>query len=215
MLVMHDVVHRKDNVMRTRSVVRTVMVCVVAAPFAFLGCDHESLPDDVDTMEIDTAPEELGESGASASESDEFRVGTCGVDPGCGITCSDPVTNLECCATVVGTNGADVIWAQSGDVIVARGGNDVVYTDFARSALICANEGSDYVGNSNPFATTFGAFRIRAGEGADSVQGGSGNDVITGGPGNDVLDARAGHDSVNGQEGSDVCVGESLSNCEG
>lgn len=132
------------------------------------------------------------------------------------VSCNDPRTGVEYPATVVGTGGPDIIWARTGDVIAALGGDDMIYTNYATSAVICGDEGNDYVGNSNLGVTTAGQFGIRGGDGRDRLTGGSGNDYLFGGPGNDVLDGRAGFfDTLNGAADVDQCInGENLINCE-
>ena len=82
-------------------------------------------------------------------------------------------------ATVVGTNGRDVIRppvSTSGpDVIAGLGGND----------------------------------SIRAGRGADVLCGGPGNDRLYGNSGHDVLFGEGGRDTLNGGSGFDICIGGS------
>lgn len=132
-----------------------------------------------------------------------------------GLTCNDPRTGRELLATVVGTAGNDVIWARPGDVIVALAGDDTIYTNLAGNAVVCADEGADYVGNSSLFATSGGSFGVRGGDGRDRLTGGTGNDNLFGGPGDDVLDGRAGFDTLNGAAGTDGCAnGEYVTNCE-
>lgn len=132
-----------------------------------------------------------------------------------GYTCNDPRTGQDRLANVVGTAGADVIWARTGDVIVALAGNDRIYTNFAADALVCADEGADYVGNSSLFATSAGTVAIRGGDGNDFLVASDGNDNVFGGPGDDTLDGRAGYDTLNGAAGRDSCAnGEYLLNCE-
>jgi Ca2+-binding RTX toxin-like protein len=134
---------------------------------------------------------------------------------GLALTCNDPRTGGELWATVAGTSGADTIWARTGDVIVAMAGNDRIYTNFAASVVVCADEGDDFVGNSALFATSAGTVAARGGDGRDHLVGNSGGDNLFGGPGDDTLDGRAGFDTLNGAAGRDACVaGEHLLNCE-
>lgn len=130
-------------------------------------------------------------------------------------TCNDPRTGADLAATVVGTAGGDTIWARTGDVIVALGGNDRIYTNFASTAVVCADEGADYVGNSSLFATSVGSVGVRGGDGNDHLVASTGNDGLFGGPGGDTLDGRSGFDTLNGAAGWDLCAnGEYLINCE-
>ncbi len=95
-------------------------------------------------------------------------------------------------ATIVGTDGADVITGTPGpDVIVALGGDDQI-DGGGGDDIICAGKGDD---------------SIDGGDGADTVLGGQGNDVIRGGAGRDVLNGQNGRDRVAGNQGDDVLVG--------
>jgi Ca2+-binding RTX toxin-like protein len=77
-------------------------------------------------------------------------------------------------ATIVGTDGPDVIYGTPGrDVIVGLGGDDTIY-GLGQGDVICAGDGNDL------------------------VYGGAGDDSIFGGPGNDLLDGGHGDDTVDG-----------------
>jgi Ca2+-binding RTX toxin-like protein len=77
-------------------------------------------------------------------------------------------------ATIVGTNGPDVINGTPGrDVIVGLGGDDTIY-GLGENDIICAGEGNDL------------------------VYGGAGNDAIFGDTGNDLLDGGHGDDTIDG-----------------
>ena len=95
-------------------------------------------------------------------------------------------------ATIVGTEGDDVIDGTSGDdVIVALGGNDEV-TGGAGFDRICLGAGDD---------------RGTGGKGEDFILGGAGNDLITGGNGGDFIDGGRGADTIRGKNGTDVLLG--------
>jgi Ca2+-binding RTX toxin-like protein len=86
-------------------------------------------------------------------------------------------------ATIIGTNGPDVLVGTPGpDVIWGGGGNDVIY-GLGGNDIICGGPGNDV------------------------IYGGAGNDRIFGGPGNDVIYGEAGDDTLNGGSGSNVIYG--------
>lgn len=96
-------------------------------------------------------------------------------------------------ATIVGTDGKDVLRGTEGrDVIVGRGADDVID---ARGGddLVCGGPGNDVV---------------QAGYGDDRVYGQSGRDVINGGPGSDRISGGAGKDVMAGGGGSDFLDGK-------
>jgi Ca2+-binding RTX toxin-like protein len=77
-------------------------------------------------------------------------------------------------ATIVGTNGPDIIHGTPGrDVIAGLGGDDTIY-GLGQDDIICAGDGNDL------------------------VYGGAGNDTIFGGTGNDLLDGGHGDDTIDG-----------------
>lgn len=136
-------------------------------------------------------------------------------------------------ATIIGTNGADVIVGTTGrDVIVAKSGNDVIDARGGND-LICAGNGRDTViGGGGDDVINGGAGRdvlkggsgydvLRGGSMGDRLLGGTGNDFIEGGKGNDRLVGGKGVDTLHGEGGSDkhfgglgvdICVGGSGSN---
>ena len=86
-------------------------------------------------------------------------------------------------ATIVGTDGPDVLHGTPGnDVIWGGGGNDVIY-GLGGNDVICGGPGNDV------------------------IHGGAGNDRIYGGPGNDVIYGEAGNDVLNGGSGSNIIYG--------
>jgi glucose/arabinose dehydrogenase len=92
-------------------------------------------------------------------------------------------TCFNAVATIVGTEGSDLIDGTSGnDVIVGFGGNDTI-RGLAGNDLLCGDDGND------------------------RLEGGDGNDKIRGGNGDDTLLGEAGNDSLNGESGKDVCQG--------
>jgi Ca2+-binding RTX toxin-like protein len=104
-------------------------------------------------------------------------------------------------ATIVGTDGHDVIWGTNGDdVIVALGGNDII---FGRNGndVICAGDGNDIVFGGS------GNDRIFGGEDNDILFGGNGDDYIDGEEGNDIIFGENGKDMLFGGEGNDIVKG--------
>lgn len=102
-------------------------------------------------------------------------------------------------ATIVGTEGDDVLNGTDGaDVIVGLGGDDIINGGKGHD-IICGNKGKDV---------------IRGNMGSDRIFGGYGADEISGGRGNDRIRGQAGDDSIWGGVNSDVCIGESESSCE-
>ncbi|OFW66407.1 MAG: hypothetical protein A2Z12_05100 [Actinobacteria bacterium RBG_16_68_21] len=93
-------------------------------------------------------------------------------------------------ATLVGTNGDDLLEGGPGsDVIDGRGGNDTI------NGL----GGKDY---------------LCGGAGDDTINGGGGRDRIKGQGGDDAIDGGAGTDFANGGSGTDECLAESTRRCE-
>ena len=109
-----------------------------------------------------------------------------------------PAAAQETCmgmpATIVGTEGRDILIGTSGvDVIVGLGGNDVIR----------GLDGDDYLCGGNGRDRLFGGF------GNDYVEGGKKNDIVKGDQGNDMLFGNQGNDRVLGGPGADVLEGGS------
>ena len=84
-------------------------------------------------------------------------------------------------ATIVGTEGDDIIDGTAGDdVVVALGGNDTIRTRRGHD-VVCAGAGDDLVIGGSGKDLLFG------GRGADDLRGGPGHDRLLGGQGVDVL----------------------------
>jgi Ca2+-binding RTX toxin-like protein len=124
-----------------------------------------------------------------------------------------PATYSQCLgaqATIMGTEGPDLLIGTSGDdVIMGLGGDDVIRGHRGRD-LICAGDGDDVVSGGR------GRDRILGEAGSDTLRGGRRHDVITirGGRGHDSLYGDAGVDAVFGGRGVDLCEGETLTACE-
>lgn len=104
-------------------------------------------------------------------------------------------------ATIVGTEGNDVIQGTpSRDVIWGGGGNDVIYGSLGND-LICGGPGNDLIHGGR------GNDEIYGGGGSDQVNGDLGDDKVMGGPGNrDEVAGDLGIDIVNGGPGNEDLV---------
>jgi Ca2+-binding RTX toxin-like protein len=104
-------------------------------------------------------------------------------------------------ATIIGTEGNDILRGTPGDdVIVGLGGNDVI-SGFDGDDLICGGAGNDLIrGNA-------GNDKLSGDEGNDTLVGGIGDDLIEGGAGNDLISGEDGNDQIRGGEGDDSLSG--------
>ena len=113
-------------------------------------------------------------------------------------------------ATIVGTNGDDVIEGTfEDDVIVGLGGNDVI-NGASGSDTICGGDGDDIINGQSQADTIFGEAgndTITGAAGADILDGGLGNDTITGDSQNDIIHGGDGDDDLNGSSGDDTIDG--------
>jgi len=104
-------------------------------------------------------------------------------------------------ATILGTDGDDLLIGTDGDdVIVARGGDDSVWAGDGDD-LVCLGEGDDFVNGGD------GDDHIRAGDGDDFVMGHGGADTLWGGDGNDMISGLGGSDLIIGEPGDDSLLG--------
>lgn len=104
-------------------------------------------------------------------------------------------------ATILGTDGPDVLTGTSGpDVIVGLGGDDVI-DGLGGDDIICGGAGNDVIRGG------FGNDQMRGELGDDDIRGDGGNDVIWGGAGSDFLRGDAGNDSLRGEAGNDRVYG--------
>jgi len=107
-------------------------------------------------------------------------------------------------ATILGTNGDDIIVGTDGDdVIVGRGGNDTI-TGRHGNDIICGNDGDDDLNGNEDNDILVG------GDGDDILFGGKQDDVLIGGPGSDTFDGYKGVDECDFVKNVDV----SMINCE-
>jgi Ca2+-binding RTX toxin-like protein len=104
-------------------------------------------------------------------------------------------------ATIIGTEGPDVLVGTEGpDAIVGLGGDDVIY-GLGGNDVLCGGDGSDVLRGGG------GNDRLFGGDGRDTLLGESGNDQLFGQGGNDYLDGGSGDDVLRGDAGTDVCDG--------
>jgi len=103
-------------------------------------------------------------------------------------------------ATIVGTNGDDIlIGTRRTDVIAGLGGNDTI-TGRRAQDFLCGGPGNDVLSGGA------GGDRLLGGGGADSLFGNTGNDSLWGGPGLDSADG--------GPKYTDRCSAELEIGCE-
>jgi len=119
-------------------------------------------------------------------------------------TCTDQFTGISYTATLEGTNGADILDPVSGDVVSAKGGNDVVRVNPGVSGLIiCLGDGSDQLVSVGSFPTS--PISAMGGPGDDFIFGSTAADALNGGTGYDTVDGRAGYDTCTNAESTTSC----------
>ncbi len=102
-------------------------------------------------------------------------------------------------ATIVGTQGDDVLYGTSGrDIIAGLGGDDII-RGYGGNDLICGGRGADRVAGHS------GLDRLYGNAGSDQLLGGKGPDHLLGGVGDDVLKGQVGDDHLDGGPGTDFC----------
>lgn len=117
-------------------------------------------------------------------------------------------------ATIVGTDGDDVLRGTSGvDVIVALAGHDEI-RGLGGNDIICGGSGKDTIiggAGNDTLLGNGGQDTINGGAGDDQLFGGKGKDALQGGAGNDVLSGNLGVDQLTGGTGHDGCWGRTSS----
>ena len=130
----------------------------------------------------------------------------------------DTVNCNDLVATIVGTDGDDIIQGTwQADVIAGLGGNDTI-TGLSGDDVICGGVGDDTISGASGADTILGGpgNDTLAGDSQnDTIHGGDGDDDINGGPGDDTLDGGNGFDLVDGLWQTDTCDdAETALNCE-
>ena len=114
-------------------------------------------------------------------------------------------------ATIVGTNGPDVIFGTLGnDVIVSFDGNDDI-DGMGGDDTVCAGRGDDNLrtrGGLDWISGGEGDDVIRADGGANIVHGDQGHDEIYTGPGPDTINGNDGNDTIRSGRGDDIVRGD-------
>ena len=118
-------------------------------------------------------------------------------------------------ATIVGTQGDDIIRGTRGaDVIVGLGGNDRIRG--GRGAdVICGGRGRDRIWGETGPDTIFGEGgndRIDGGRSTDVINGGNGFDRLIGGLDDDELIGGSDRDRLDGRDGDDNCTVDTADN---
>lgn len=104
-------------------------------------------------------------------------------------------------ATIIGTEGPDLLVGTDGpDVIAGLGGDDAIY-GLRGDDVLCGGDGADVLRGGN------GQDLLLGGNGRDILVGEAGNDQLFGQGGNDYLDGGAEDDILNGGSGVDICDG--------
>ena len=113
-------------------------------------------------------------------------------------------------ATIVGTNGDDVIVGTKGnDVIVAFDGDDIVRGG-SGDDVICGGDGADTLTGDRGHDVLLGEKgqdHLDGSRGQDELYGGNGADILIGGNGADQIWGNRGADFLNGNRGADVLRG--------
>ena len=121
---------------------------------------------------------------------------------------ADEVTCRGKVATIVGTQGDDVLVGTPGrDIIAGLGGDDVI-KGLGGHDLICAGRGADRVKGNQ------GRDRLYGNAGPDRLFGGKGPDTLEGGVSDDWLKGQKGDDSLDGGPGTDTCYQDQGSGSE-
>ncbi len=126
---------------------------------------------------------------------------------------ADPPTCGGKLATIVGTDGNDVLNATDGDdVIVGLDGTDRIYGG-AGNDVICGGPGAPVLDDVDQWFETLsggpGDDILYGEDGPDIVDGDEGSDVVRGGPDDDTVDGGPGPDVLYGGDGNDR-IGDAL-----
>ncbi len=114
-------------------------------------------------------------------------------------------------ATIIGTEGNDIIEGTNGpDVIHGLGAVDII-RGHGGDDIICGGNAPDFIGGGSGNDIIYGGRSddaIWGSPGNDKIYGEHGNDIIYAGDGNDELYGGEGHDILYGLAGDDILEGE-------
>lgn len=147
----------------------------------------------VESIHFSSSPRRFEAFGVSVAVSDDAGVFVIGSDfsptntgatsSGRAVAWTRPLPEPEPCdeASIVGTDGADVLTGTAGDDIIdGRRGNDVI-DGRGGNDIICGGDGDDVIRGRGGNDTLYG------GDGHDTLHGNRGDDVLIGESGNDLL----------------------------
>ncbi|NNC78574.1 MAG: hypothetical protein HKN94_00340 [Acidimicrobiales bacterium] len=160
--------------------------------------------------------------GFDGDEVNDTRVGSLTLLPLGPAPTIPPIPRVFCngvLATIVGTEGRDVLTGTGGrDVIAGLGGDDTILA-LGGDDLVCGGDGNDILDSGRGNDTMFGNDGrdlllgsagndvLDGGRQNDRVRGGTGSDVLRGGSGRDRISGNGGPDLLYGSAGNDVLVG--------
>ncbi|MEE9417624.1 MAG: matrixin family metalloprotease, partial [Acidimicrobiales bacterium] len=104
-------------------------------------------------------------------------------------------------ATLIGTDGDDVLVGTAGDDVIWAGAGDDWVSGLEGDDELCGGRGDDILIGG------VGADSVIGGSGRDSIAGGVGDDLLLGGDGSDKLIGGEGDDDLRGGPGSDEMLG--------
>lgn len=113
-------------------------------------------------------------------------------------------------ATIVGSDGDDVLIGTEGNDIIAGGPGDDIINGLGGDDIICGGDGNDDLSGGHGADIVLGQKgrdRIEGNAGADDLRGGDGRDRLIGGPGPDQLTGNAASDTLVGNGGNDRLIG--------
>lgn len=117
-----------------------------------------------------------------------------------GAACEAGAIEVVEAASVVGTDGPDVLVGTAGpDVIDGRGGSDIIL-GLGGDDILLGGDGADIILGGA------GDDHVVGGAGPDLLLGEDGDDLLEGGAGGDILVGGPGHDHLDGGAGLDLCL---------
>lgn len=162
--------------------------------------------EDITIVRVDDLMEVSNDAGAGQDAPDDVALPIDDLPGG-----QDPAPFLDVPgSTVIGTDGADLIYGGDGYDLLLGGDSDDVIHGGRGDDLIDGGWGDDdlfgHTGNDEVFGDQ-GDDYLDGGSGDDRLEGGDGDDTVMGGYGNDRLFGGAGADQMNGGWGDDTLYG--------